>query len=98
MPQQESAALQCISTEQTLCTLCCDLGRTKTNKTSPLPLCRAVFVPSRDMTEVMISSTPMEDMRLSPSKDRLTFQVGCSKGNGVIRYPVYVDLGMRGHS
>nr|XP_020469720.1 protein LBH isoform X1 [Monopterus albus] len=34
-----------------------------------------VFVPSRDMTEVMISSTPMEDMRLSPSKDRLSFQI-----------------------
>uniref|UniRef100_A0A674MQG7 Protein LBH n=1 Tax=Takifugu rubripes TaxID=31033 RepID=A0A674MQG7_TAKRU len=34
-----------------------------------------VFVPSRDMTEVMINSTPMEDMRLSPSKDRLTFQI-----------------------
>jgi len=28
------------------------------------------------MTEVMISSTSMEDMRLSPSKDRLSFQVG----------------------
>uniref|UniRef100_A0A6Q2XW47 Protein LBH n=1 Tax=Esox lucius TaxID=8010 RepID=A0A6Q2XW47_ESOLU len=27
------------------------------------------------MTEVMISSTPMEDMRLSPSKDRLSFQI-----------------------
>ncbi|TWW71938.1 Protein LBH [Takifugu flavidus] len=27
------------------------------------------------MTEVMINSTPMEDMRLSPSKDRLTFQL-----------------------
>lgn len=38
-----------------------------------------MFVPSRDMTEVMINSTPMEDMRLSPSKDRLTFQVGCTK-------------------
>ncbi|XP_010877037.1 protein LBH isoform X1 [Esox lucius] len=34
-----------------------------------------VFVPSGDMTEVMISSTPMEDMRLSPSKDRLSFQI-----------------------
>uniref|UniRef100_A0A3P9L680 Protein LBH n=1 Tax=Oryzias latipes TaxID=8090 RepID=A0A3P9L680_ORYLA len=34
-----------------------------------------VFVPSSDMTEVMISSTPMEDMRLSPSKDRLSFQI-----------------------
>ncbi|XP_040917176.1 protein LBH [Toxotes jaculatrix] len=32
-------------------------------------------LPSRDMTEVMISSTPMEDMRLSPSKDRLSFQI-----------------------
>lgn len=40
--------------------------------------CSPVFVPSRDMTEVMISSTPMEDMRLSPSKDRLSFQVGCT--------------------
>ncbi|XP_028995294.1 protein LBH isoform X3 [Betta splendens] len=38
-------------------------------------LFRPVFVPSRDMTEVMISSTPMEDMRLSPSKDRLSFQI-----------------------
>ncbi|RVE57410.1 hypothetical protein OJAV_G00215930 [Oryzias javanicus] len=36
---------------------------------------RPVFVPSPDMTEVMISSTPMEDMRLSPSKDRLSFQI-----------------------
>ncbi|KAL2099035.1 hypothetical protein ACEWY4_005515 [Coilia grayii] len=27
------------------------------------------------MTEVIISSSPMEDMRLSPSKDRLTFQI-----------------------
>uniref|UniRef100_UPI0037E70305 protein LBH n=1 Tax=Semicossyphus pulcher TaxID=241346 RepID=UPI0037E70305 len=34
-----------------------------------------VFVPGRDMTEVMINSTPMEDMRLSPSKDRLSFQI-----------------------
>lgn len=34
-----------------------------------------VFVPARDMTEVMINSTPMEDMRLSPSKDRLSFQI-----------------------
>ncbi|CDQ59770.1 unnamed protein product [Oncorhynchus mykiss] len=48
-----------------------------------------VFVPSGDMTEVMISSTPMEDIRLSPSKDRLSFQVTnthtntsfCPKGN-----------------
>ncbi|KAF3701069.1 Protein LBH [Channa argus] len=36
---------------------------------------RPVFVPSQDMTEVMINSTPMEDMRLSPSKDRLSFQI-----------------------
>ncbi|KAK2853093.1 hypothetical protein Q7C36_008294 [Tachysurus vachellii] len=36
---------------------------------------RSVFVPCREMTEVMISSTPMEDIRLSPSKDRLTFQI-----------------------
>ncbi|XP_013865187.1 protein LBH [Austrofundulus limnaeus] len=34
-----------------------------------------VFVPVGDMTEVMISSTPMDDMRLSPSKDRLSFQI-----------------------
>ncbi|XP_051504560.1 protein LBH-like [Myxocyprinus asiaticus] len=27
------------------------------------------------MTEVMISAAPMDDMRLSPSKDRLTFQI-----------------------
>ncbi|XP_056113717.1 LOW QUALITY PROTEIN: protein LBH [Rhinichthys klamathensis goyatoka] len=27
------------------------------------------------MTDVMISSTSMDDMRLSPSKDRLTFQI-----------------------
>ncbi|XP_063040605.1 protein LBH [Engraulis encrasicolus] len=33
------------------------------------------FVPSGEMTEVIISSSPMEDMRLSPSKDRLTFQI-----------------------
>lgn len=37
--------------------------------------CSPVFVPVPDMTEVMISNTPMEDMRLSPSKDRLSFQV-----------------------
>lgn len=41
---------------------------------SPQIYCPA-FVPSRDMTEVMINSTPMEDMRLSPSKDRLSFQI-----------------------
>ncbi|XP_044023156.1 protein LBH isoform X2 [Siniperca chuatsi] len=34
-----------------------------------------VFVPGRDMTEVMMNSTTMEDMRLSPSKDRLSFQI-----------------------
>ncbi|CAL8301118.1 unnamed protein product [Boreogadus saida] len=34
-----------------------------------------VFLPTKDMTEVMINSTPMDDMRLSPSKDRLTFQI-----------------------
>ncbi|XP_027856576.1 protein LBH isoform X1 [Xiphophorus couchianus] len=34
-----------------------------------------VFVPVPDMTEVMLSNTPMEDMRLSPSKDRLSFQI-----------------------
>uniref|UniRef100_A0A672M4F9 Protein LBH n=1 Tax=Sinocyclocheilus grahami TaxID=75366 RepID=A0A672M4F9_SINGR len=27
------------------------------------------------MTDVMISATPMDDMMLSPSKDRLTFQI-----------------------
>ncbi|XP_019727974.1 protein LBH [Hippocampus comes] len=27
------------------------------------------------MTEVMINSTPMDDMRLSPTKDRLSFQI-----------------------
>ncbi|KAI2658176.1 Protein LBH [Labeo rohita] len=31
------------------------------------------------MTDVMISATPMDDMRLSPSKDRLTFQTECSR-------------------
>ncbi|XP_042625515.1 protein LBH isoform X1 [Cyprinus carpio] len=31
--------------------------------------CRAV------MTDVMISAAPMDDMRLSPSKERLTFQI-----------------------
>lgn len=62
-----------------LCTLCCDLGTNKTNKSPPSHFYRPVFVPSRDMTEVMISSAPMEDMRLSPSKDRLAFQVGCTK-------------------
>ncbi|XP_017266455.1 protein LBH [Kryptolebias marmoratus] len=41
---------------------------------SPQIFC-PVFVPVGDMTEVMISSTPMEDMRLSPSKDRLSFQI-----------------------
>lgn len=50
------------------------------NKISPpsflLKPDRPVFVPSQGMTEVMINSTPMEDMRLSPSKDRLSFQVG----------------------
>ncbi|KAM9476567.1 protein LBH [Clarias gariepinus] len=35
----------------------------------------STFVPCREMTEVIISSTPMEDIRLSPSKDRLTFQI-----------------------
>ncbi|XP_056282955.1 protein LBH [Pseudoliparis swirei] len=34
-----------------------------------------VFVPGREMTGVMINGTPMEDMRLSPSKDRLSFQI-----------------------
>ncbi|XP_012717038.1 protein LBH [Fundulus heteroclitus] len=41
---------------------------------SPQIFC-PVFVPVPDMTEVMISNTPMEDMRLSPSKDRLSFQI-----------------------
>ncbi|KAM9787999.1 protein LBH [Syngnathus typhle] len=27
------------------------------------------------MTEVMINNTPMDDMRLSPAKDRLSFQI-----------------------
>ncbi|KAK1894578.1 Protein LBH [Dissostichus eleginoides] len=45
------------------------LDRSRLTQTSP------VFVPGRDMTEVMINSTPMEDMRLSPSKDRLSFQI-----------------------
>ncbi|NP_956814.1 protein LBH [Danio rerio] len=27
------------------------------------------------MTDVMISAAPMDDMRLSPSKERLTFQI-----------------------
>ncbi|XP_028294450.1 protein LBH-like [Gouania willdenowi] len=41
----------------------------------------SVFLPQihcpvfRVMTEVMISSTPMEEMRLSPSKDSLSFQI-----------------------
>ncbi|KAG7466079.1 protein LBH [Megalops cyprinoides] len=35
----------------------------------------SVFVPCRDMTEVMITSTPMEDMCLSPSKDRHSYQI-----------------------
>ncbi|KAL6488009.1 protein LBH [Colossoma macropomum] len=35
----------------------------------------SVFVPCREMTEVMISGTQMEDMRLSPSKDCLPFQI-----------------------
>ncbi|KAM8834432.1 protein LBH [Synchiropus splendidus] len=39
------------------------------------PLFCPVFVPSRDMTEVMITNTPMDDMRLSPNKDRLSFQI-----------------------
>ncbi|XP_041928758.1 protein LBH [Alosa sapidissima] len=34
-----------------------------------------LFVPTGEMTEVIISSTPMEDMRLSPTKERLTFQI-----------------------
>uniref|UniRef100_A0A3B4AF15 Protein LBH n=1 Tax=Periophthalmus magnuspinnatus TaxID=409849 RepID=A0A3B4AF15_9GOBI len=34
-----------------------------------------LFVPCSDMTEVMISSTPMEDIRLSPGKDRLSYQI-----------------------
>uniref|UniRef100_A0A3B1J4S5 Protein LBH n=1 Tax=Astyanax mexicanus TaxID=7994 RepID=A0A3B1J4S5_ASTMX len=33
------------------------------------------FVPRREMTEVMISATPMEDMRLSPGKESLAFQI-----------------------
>ncbi|KAJ8289599.1 hypothetical protein GJAV_G00003210 [Gymnothorax javanicus] len=34
-----------------------------------------VFVPCRNMTEVMITSSPMDDMHLSPSKDRLCYQI-----------------------
>ncbi|KPP66682.1 protein LBH-like [Scleropages formosus] len=34
-----------------------------------------VFVPSRDMTEVMITSTPAENIHLSPSKDRHSYQI-----------------------
>uniref|UniRef100_A0A8C7UDD9 Protein LBH n=1 Tax=Oncorhynchus mykiss TaxID=8022 RepID=A0A8C7UDD9_ONCMY len=45
------------------------------NVFSPSQIALPVFVPSGDMTEVMISSTPMEDIRLSPSKDRLSFQI-----------------------
>ncbi|XP_072314100.1 protein LBH [Eucyclogobius newberryi] len=41
---------------------------------SPYVYC-PVFVPCSDMTEVMISSTPMEDIRLSPGKDRLSYQI-----------------------
>ncbi|KAF3845018.1 hypothetical protein F7725_008181 [Dissostichus mawsoni] len=64
--------------------LCCRERREKKRKSSPRlsldsPISRIVsspvFVPGRDMTEVMINSTPMEDMRLSPSKDRLSFQI-----------------------
>ncbi|XP_072554821.1 protein LBH [Paramormyrops kingsleyae] len=35
----------------------------------------SVFVPCRDMTEVMITGTAMEDIRLNPSKDRLSYQI-----------------------
>uniref|UniRef100_A0A8C2I711 Protein LBH n=1 Tax=Cyprinus carpio TaxID=7962 RepID=A0A8C2I711_CYPCA len=31
--------------------------------------------PCAVMTDVMISATPMDNMRLSPSKERLTFQI-----------------------
>ncbi|XP_020773212.1 protein LBH [Boleophthalmus pectinirostris] len=41
---------------------------------SPYIYC-PVFVPCSDMTEVMISSTPMDDIRLSPGKDRLSYQI-----------------------
>ncbi|XP_034051309.1 protein LBH isoform X1 [Thalassophryne amazonica] len=41
---------------------------------SPQIFC-TLFVPSQVMTEVMINNTPIEDMRLSPSKDRLSFQI-----------------------
>ncbi|KAG5857935.1 protein LBH [Anguilla rostrata] len=34
-----------------------------------------VFVTCGDMTEVMITSSPMEDIRLSPSKDRHSYQI-----------------------
>ncbi|TNN43885.1 Protein LBH [Liparis tanakae] len=44
---------------------------TKSEKSRATP----VFVPGREMTGVMINGPPMEDMRLSPSKDRLSFQL-----------------------
>ncbi|KAK1791230.1 hypothetical protein P4O66_013250, partial [Electrophorus voltai] len=34
-----------------------------------------VFVPCREMTDVIISSAPIDDMLLSPSKDGNTFQI-----------------------
>ncbi|KAJ8340978.1 hypothetical protein SKAU_G00332690 [Synaphobranchus kaupii] len=34
-----------------------------------------VFVTCRDMTEVMITSSPMDDIHLSPSKDRHSYQI-----------------------
>ncbi|MGH0142260.1 UNVERIFIED_CONTAM: hypothetical protein FKN15_075904 [Acipenser sinensis] len=34
-----------------------------------------VYLRSADMTEVMMSNTTMDDIRLSPSKDRLSYQI-----------------------
>ncbi|XP_052428806.1 protein LBH isoform X1 [Carassius gibelio] len=38
-------------------------------------LCKPECVACAVMTDVMISATPMDNMRLSPSKERLTFQI-----------------------
>ncbi|KAK1170441.1 protein LBH-like [Acipenser oxyrinchus oxyrinchus] len=40
-----------------------------------LSVCSPVYLCSADMTEVMMSNTPMDDIRLSPSKDRLSYQI-----------------------
>ncbi|XP_028652127.1 protein LBH isoform X1 [Erpetoichthys calabaricus] len=39
------------------------------------PLHCSVFLPTSRMTELMMSSTSMDDMALSPSKDRHSFQI-----------------------